>query len=59
MVLVVILFFLALALAFLCGGWLLPLVGWRGIFLFLAGLASLLLFGCWRHLGEILPVEKR
>lgn len=59
MALVAILFSLAPALAPLCGGWLLPLVGWRGIFLFLAGLASLLLFGCWRHLGETLPVEKR
>jgi MFS transporter, DHA1 family, multidrug resistance protein len=59
MALVAILFSLAPALAPLCGGWLLPLVGWRGIFAFLAGLSALLLFGCWRHLGETLAVEKR
>lgn len=59
MAMVAILFSLAPALAPVCGGWLLPLVGWRGIFAFLALLGALLLLGCWRHLPETLPVEKR
>lgn len=57
--LVAILFSLAPALAPVCGGWLLPLVGWRGIFAFLALLGALLWLGCWRHLAETLPVERR
>lgn len=56
---VAILFSLAPAVAPVCGGWLLPLAGWRGIFGFLALLGALLLFGCWRHLPETLPREKR
>ncbi|QKE63523.1 Bcr/CflA family efflux MFS transporter [Aquipseudomonas campi] len=59
MALVAILFSLAPALAPLCGGWLLPVVGWRGIFAFLAAISALLLLGCWRHLGETLVQEKR
>jgi DHA1 family bicyclomycin/chloramphenicol resistance-like MFS transporter len=59
MALVAILFCLAPALAPVCGGWLLPLLGWRGIFVFLALLSALLLLGCWRHLPETLPVEQR
>lgn len=59
MALVAILFCLAPALAPVCGGWLLPLLGWRGIFGFLAVLSALLLLGCWRHLPETLPVERR
>jgi DHA1 family bicyclomycin/chloramphenicol resistance-like MFS transporter len=59
MALVAILFCLAPALAPVCGGWLLPLVGWRGIFGFLALLSGLLLLGCWRHLAETLPIEQR
>ena len=59
MALVAILFCLAPALAPVCGGWLLPVLGWRGIFVFLALLSALLLLGCWRHLPETLPVEQR
>ncbi|VXC11868.1 MFS transporter, DHA1 family, bicyclomycin/chloramphenicol resistance protein [Pseudomonas sp. 8AS] len=57
--LVAILFCLAPALAPLCGGWLLPLAGWRGVFVFLALLGAALLFGSWRHLAETLPQERR
>ncbi|MCY1423413.1 Multidrug resistance protein MdtL [compost metagenome] len=56
---VAILFSLAPALAPVCGGWLLPLVGWRGIFAFLAVLSALLWLGCWRYLDETLPAERR
>lgn len=56
---VAILFSLAPALAPVCGGWLLPVVGWRGIFAFLALLGALLWLGCWRHLPETLPAERR
>ena len=56
---VAILFCLAPALAPVCGGWLLPVVGWRGIFAFLALLGALLCLGCWRHLPETLPAERR
>lgn len=59
MALVAILFCLAPALAPVCGGWLLPLAGWRGTFVFLALLSALLLFGCWRHLPETLAPERR
>ncbi|MFZ3202661.1 MAG: multidrug effflux MFS transporter [Pseudomonas sp.] len=59
MALVAIGFSLAPAIAPLCGGWLLPWFGWRGIFAFLALLSALLLFGCWRHLAETLPIDKR
>lgn len=59
MALVAILFSLAPAIAPLCGGWLLLWCGWRGIFAFLALLSALLLFGCWRHLGETLPLDQR
>lgn len=57
--LVAILFCLAPALAPLCGGWLLPLAGWRGVFVFLALLGAALLFGCRQHLAETLPQERR
>ncbi|RJG08941.1 MFS transporter [Pseudomonas cavernicola] len=56
---VAILFSLAPALAPVCGGWLLSLVGWRGIFAFLAVLGALLWLGCCRQLAETLPVERR
>lgn len=56
---VAILFSLTPALAPVCGGWLLPLVGWRGIFGFLALIGALLWLGCWRHLPETLPAERR
>ncbi len=59
MALVAILFSLAPALAPLCGGWLLPAVGWRGIFAFIALLAAALLLGCWRHLPETLAPARR
>ncbi|SDS10094.1 MFS transporter, DHA1 family, bicyclomycin/chloramphenicol resistance protein [Pseudomonas oryzae] len=56
---VAILFSLAPALAPLCGGWLLPLVGWRGIFIFLCLISALLWLGCWRHLDETLAAGRR
>lgn len=59
MALVAILFSLAPAVAPVCGGWLLPLAGWRGIFGFLALLTGLLLYGCWRHLPETLAPQQR
>ncbi|MDG1580405.1 multidrug effflux MFS transporter [Pseudomonas sp. GOM6] len=57
--LVAMLFCLAPALAPLCGGWLLPFAGWRGVFVFLTVLGVLLLAGCWRYLAETLPPQRR
>lgn len=59
MALVAIVFSVTPAVAPVCGGWLLPLIGWRGIFGFLALLTALLLYGCWHCLPESLPAEKR
>lgn len=50
---------LAPVIAPLIGGLLLGPVGWRGIFLVLAGLAVLMLVGVWRFIPETLEPERR
>ena len=52
-------FAIAPAIAPLIGGYLQTWFGWRSVFVFLALMASALLFACWHHLPETLPVERR
>lgn len=52
-------FGLAPALAPVLGGWLETTVGWRAIFVFLAGFGALMLLMCWRVLPETLPPQRR
>ena len=52
-------FAIAPAIAPLIGGYLQTWFGWRSVFVFLALMASALLFACWHRLPETLPVERR
>jgi DHA1 family bicyclomycin/chloramphenicol resistance-like MFS transporter len=56
---VAILFALAPAVSPIIGGYLLQIFDWRGIFIFLALFAGLILAACWAWLPETLAVEKR
>ncbi|QEL63547.1 MFS transporter, DHA1 family, multidrug resistance protein [Oryzomicrobium terrae] len=56
---VAIMFALAPAVAPVIGGWLETLLGWRAVFVFLAGFALALLVLCWRYLPETLPHHQR
>lgn len=56
---VAILFALAPAVSPIVGGYLLQIFDWRGIFIFLALFAGLILAACWAWLPETLAVEKR
>lgn len=53
------LFGIAPAIAPVVGGAIFSLLGWRGIFGFLACYASAVWVLCWYHLPETLPVDKR
>ena len=52
-------FAIAPAAAPVIGGHLQTAFGWRSVFAFMMMLAAALLFACWRHLPETLPVEQR
>jgi DHA1 family bicyclomycin/chloramphenicol resistance-like MFS transporter len=52
-------FALSPALAPVLGGWLQSTLGWRSVFLFLAGFGALLLVLCWRSLPETLAEKDR
>lgn len=56
---IAVIFAIAPALAPVAGGQLQHLSGWRGVFFFLAALAALLLWLCWRYLPETLPEAAR
>lgn len=57
--LVTMIFSIAPALAPVLGGWIVRLADWRSIFLFIFGYSALLLWVCWKHLPETLPVARR
>jgi len=52
-------FAIAPAVAPIVGGWLHIAYGWRSVFVFLALLAIVLWFCCWRWLPETLPMASR
>lgn len=52
-------FAIAPAAAPVIGGHLQASFGWRSVFAFMMLLAAALLFACWRHLPETLPIEQR
>lgn len=56
---VTLIFALAPAIAPVLGGWLQVSLGWRSVFVFLAGAGLLLWVVCWRTLPESLPPYKR
>ncbi|WP_422879660.1 multidrug effflux MFS transporter [Noviherbaspirillum cavernae] len=57
--LVTMIFSIAPAIAPILGGWIVKLADWRAIFLFLFFYTALLLWYCYKHLPETLPVAKR
>jgi DHA1 family bicyclomycin/chloramphenicol resistance-like MFS transporter len=57
--LVTMIFSIAPAVAPVLGGWIVTWFDWRAIFLSLLGYTVVLIFFCWRHLPETLPLEKR
>lgn len=59
MALFAIFFTLSPAVAPICGGWLLPLGGWRSIFALLAAITAVLWLACWYWLPETLPRARR
>ncbi|HEX5806304.1 MAG TPA: multidrug effflux MFS transporter [Macromonas sp.] len=56
---IALIFAIAPALAPVVGGQLQHMFGWRGVFFFLAALAAVLLWLCWRYLPETLPPAAR
>lgn len=56
---IAVIFAIAPALAPMAGGQLQRFFGWRGVFFFLAVLAAVLLWLCWRYLPETLPPAAR
>jgi DHA1 family bicyclomycin/chloramphenicol resistance-like MFS transporter len=57
--LVTMIFSIAPAIAPILGGWIVKLLDWRAIFLFLFAYTAILLWFCYKHLPETLPVDKR
>lgn len=57
--LVTMIFSIAPAIAPILGGWVVTYFSWRSIFLILFGYTIVLLWACYKHLPESLPVEKR
>jgi DHA1 family bicyclomycin/chloramphenicol resistance-like MFS transporter len=57
--LVTMIFSIAPAIAPILGGWVVTYFSWRSIFLILFGYTVILLWACYKHLPESLPVEKR
>lgn len=57
--LVTMIFSIAPAIAPILGGWIVTTLDWRSIFLFLFFYTVLLLWYCYKHLPDTLPVEKR